>query len=51
MLHLYRDEYKAIVEKVNIVKKHKKQNSEKKDEGGIVKVEAPISISDDAYMF
>jgi len=45
VMHIYKDTGKVIVEKVNIVKKHKKQTGDKKDEGGIVKVEAPISIS------
>ncbi len=45
VLYIFRDIDKAIVEKVNIVKKHKKQTGDKKDEGGIVKVEAPIPVS------
>ena len=38
------DEYKAIVEGVNIVHKHKKPTSENA-EGNIVEVEAPIHLS------
>lgn len=35
----------AIVEKVNIVKKHKKKSQNDKDPGGIIEVEAPFSVS------
>ncbi len=38
------DDYKAIVEGVNIVHKHKKPTSENA-EGNIVEVEAPIHLS------
>lgn len=33
---------KIVVEKVNVVKKHKKQTGEQKDQGGIIEVESPI---------
>ena len=39
------DKHKVIVEKVNIVKKHRKQTGNQKDPGGILEVEAPIDIS------
>ncbi|MBN1915958.1 50S ribosomal protein L24 [Candidatus Dojkabacteria bacterium] len=35
----------AIVEKVNIVKKHKKKSANEKEPGGIIEVEAPVHIS------
>ena len=36
---------RVVVEKVNKVKKHKKQSGDQKDPGGIVEVEAPIDVS------
>lgn len=44
VLEVYPDKYKAIVEGVNIVSKHKKPDNEN-PQGGIVKKEAPIHIS------
>jgi large subunit ribosomal protein L24 len=38
-------ENKILVEKINIVKKHRKQKSDQKEEQGIIEVEAPISAS------
>ena len=35
----------ALVEKVNIAKKHKKKTQNEKDPGGIVEMEAPMPIS------
>jgi large subunit ribosomal protein L24 len=45
VLSLIRDSGKIIVEKINIVKKHKKQTGETKDAGGIIEMEAPINVS------
>ena len=45
ILSVLRDEGKVIVEKVNIVKKHKKQAGNQKDEGGIIEIESPIPVS------
>ncbi len=36
---------KAVVEGVNIVKKHKRKTASEKDPGGIIEVEKPVSIS------
>ncbi|MEN8119094.1 MAG: 50S ribosomal protein L24 [Bacteroidota bacterium] len=44
VLEVFRAEYKAIVEGVNMVSRHTKPNSEN-PEGGIVKKEAPVHIS------
>ncbi len=44
VLMVNRDKYKAIVEGVNIISKHTKPNA-KYPEGGIIKEEAPIHIS------
>ena len=44
VLEIIRENYKAIVEGVNMVSKHTKPNSET-PEGGIVKKEAPVHIS------
>jgi large subunit ribosomal protein L24 len=44
VLAVLHDEDKVIVEKINIVKKHKKQTGDQKDFVGIVEVEAPISV-------
>lgn len=40
-----RKENKVFVEKVNIVKKHKKQTGGQKDPGGIIEIELPIDSS------
>lgn len=47
ILSVLRDEGRIIVEKINIVKKHRKQtgNSAERNEGGIIEVESPISVS------
>lgn len=45
VLSVLQSEGKVVVEKVNRVKKHKKQTGEQKDPGGIIEVEAPIDIS------
>jgi large subunit ribosomal protein L24 len=44
VLRIDRDSYRAIVEGVNLISKHTKPNS-KYPQGGIVKEEAPIDIS------
>jgi large subunit ribosomal protein L24 len=44
VLEVDRDKYRAIVEGVNLVSKHTKPNS-KAPQGGIIKKEAPIHIS------
>lgn len=44
VLEVDRENYKAIVEGVNMVSRHTKPNSEN-PEGGIVKKEAPVHIS------
>ena len=44
VLEVNRENYKAIVEGVNMVSRHTKPNSEH-PEGGIVKKEAPVHIS------
>ncbi len=44
VLTINRETYRAIVEGVNMISKHTKPNS-KYPEGGIVKDEAPINIS------
>ncbi len=44
VLEILREDYKAIVEGVNMVSRHTKPNSET-PEGGIVKKEAPVHIS------
>ncbi len=44
VLKVDRDSYRAIVEGVNIISKHTKPNSKYPD-GGIIKEEAPIHIS------
>ena len=44
VLEVIRADYKAIVEGVNMVSRHTKPNSEN-PEGGIVKKEAPVHIS------
>ena len=44
VLEINRENYKAIVEGVNMVSRHTKPNSEH-PEGGIVKKEAPVHIS------
>ncbi len=44
VLMVNREKYKAIVEGVNIISKHTKPNA-KYPEGGIIKEEAPIHIS------
>lgn len=33
---------KVLVEKVNVVKKHRKQSGDQKDQGGIVEMELPV---------
>lgn len=45
VLTVLHDDEKIIVEKVNVVKKHKKQTGDQKDFEGIVEVEAPVSAS------
>lgn len=44
VLRVDADDYKAIVEGVNLVSKHTKPNS-KSPQGGIVKKEAPVHLS------
>jgi large subunit ribosomal protein L24 len=44
VLKVLQAENKVVVEKINIVKKHKKQTGDQKDFEGIIEVEAPISI-------
>lgn len=45
ILRILDDGKKAIVEGVNMVKKHMKPNPQKGQEGGIIDREAPIQIS------
>ena len=45
ILSILRDKDKVVVEKVNVVKKHKKSTGNQKDPGGIIEFEAPIHIS------
>lgn len=45
IISILRDRNKVIVEKMNIVKKHKRQTGDQKDMGGIIEMEAPLSIS------
>lgn len=45
VLSVLRDREKVVVEKVNVVKKHKKKTGDQKDPGGIIEVESPIDIS------
>lgn len=45
VLALIKTKSRVIIEKINIVKKHQKQKGEKKGEGGIAEIEAPIDIS------
>jgi large subunit ribosomal protein L24 len=45
VLKVFPREGKIIVEKVHVVKKHKKKTRNQKDPGGIVLVESPISCS------
>jgi large subunit ribosomal protein L24 len=44
VLEVFPDKYRAIVEGVNMVSKHSKPSA-KNSQGGIVKQEAPINIS------
>jgi large subunit ribosomal protein L24 len=44
VLKVLRDDYKAIVEGINLISKHTKANA-KSPQGGIVKKEAPIHLS------
>lgn len=44
ILRFFPQQQKAIVEGINLVKKHKRRTRED-DKGGIVSLEAPISIS------
>ena len=45
ILKIFPKKATAIVEKVNIVKKHEKKTANEKEPGGIIEVEAPMSIS------
>lgn len=45
VLDIRRPERKLIVEKVHVIKKHKKQTGDQKDPGGIIEMEAPIDLS------
>ena len=49
VLRVYKDKNKAIVEGVNMVSKHTKPSA-KNPQGGIVKKEAPIQISNIALV-
>lgn len=44
VLRVFREKRKAIVEGVNLVKKHKKARKQG-DQGGIITIESPINIS------
>lgn len=44
VLEVLRDDYRAIVEGVNMVSKHTKPNQEN-PQGGIIKKEAPVHLS------
>ena len=45
VLRVYPGEGKAIVERVNIVKRHTRPNHQRQVQGGVVEREAPIEIS------
>jgi large subunit ribosomal protein L24 len=42
VVSILRGSGKVVVEKVNMVKKHKKRKQNEKDPGGIIEVEAPL---------
>ncbi len=44
VLKIFRDDYRVIIEGVNIIKRHTRR-SQKNPQGGIVQKEAPISAS------
>jgi len=48
ILRVYRDSRRVLVDGVNLVTKHKKKNTETQ-EGGIVKIEATMDISNVMY--
>jgi large subunit ribosomal protein L24 len=45
VLRVLRSEGKAIVERLNMVKRHTRPNQQKNQKGGIVEKEAPINLS------
>ncbi len=45
VLKVFPKQHKIIVEKVNIVVKHKKVTQDKTNPGGRIKIEAPIDVS------
>lgn len=45
VLRVFRKTNKIVVEKVHVVKKHKKQTNKQTDPGGIIEVESPVSLS------
>jgi large subunit ribosomal protein L24 len=45
VLRVLASDGKAVVERVNMIKKHTKPNSQKQVQGGILEREAPIQIS------
>ena len=45
VLRMHPDKHAAIVERVNLVKKHTKPNPQRQVQGGILEREAPIELS------
>jgi large subunit ribosomal protein L24 len=45
VLSVLRSQDKALVERVNMVKRHERANQQKNQQGGIVEKEAPIHLS------
>ena len=45
ILSIIKDKDRVVVEKINLIKKHKKATGNQKDSGGIIEFEAPIHIS------
>lgn len=45
VVKVLRPENRVVIEKVNVVKKHKKKTGQDKDPGGIFEIEAPISVA------
>ncbi len=50
ILKIIDDGKRAIVEGINIIKKHMKPNPNKQQEGGIIEREAPIQVSNLAIL-
>jgi large subunit ribosomal protein L24 len=45
VLRVFPGKEKALVERVNMIKRHTKPNPQKQSQGGIVEKEAPIALS------